>query len=63
MEAEELFGFSSLAPTTGATLRKLAALEPERLALMHGSSFEGDGGTALRHLADRYDTMIRAALG
>jgi flavorubredoxin len=62
MEAEELFGFSSLSPTTGPTLRKLAALEPSRLALMHGSSFEGDGGAALRHLADRYDTLIRAAL-
>jgi flavorubredoxin len=63
MEAEDLFGFSSLSPTTGATLRKLAALQPAALALMHGSSFRGDGGAALRHLADRYDGLIRAALG
>jgi flavorubredoxin len=63
MEAEALFGFSSLSPVTGATLRKLAALEPETMALMHGSSFRGEGGAALRHLADRYDTMIRAAIG
>jgi flavorubredoxin len=62
MDAEAMFGFSSLSPTTGATLRKLAALEPKTLALMHGSSFQGDGGAALRHLADRYDGLIRAAL-
>jgi flavorubredoxin len=62
MEAEELFGFSSLTPVTGATLRKLAALEPAALALMHGSSFRGDGGAALRHLADRYDNLIRATI-
>ena len=63
MDAEALFGFSSLSPTTGATLRKLADLEPTTLALMHGSSFLGDGGASLRHLADRYDSLIRATLG
>jgi flavorubredoxin len=63
MEAEAMFGYSSLSPTTGATLRKLAALEPATLALMHGSSFMGMGGLALRQLADRYDSLIRAALG
>ena len=62
MEAEEMFGFSSLSPTTGATLRKLAALQPKALAVMHGSSFRGDGSAALRELADRYDSLIRAAL-
>jgi flavorubredoxin len=63
MSAEDLFGFSSLSPSTGATLRKLAALQPDALALMHGSSFRGDGGAALQHLADRYDGLVRAALG
>jgi flavorubredoxin len=63
MAAEDLFGFSSLSPTTGATLRKLAALQPTALALMHGSSFRGDCGAALRDLADRYDSLVRAALG
>jgi flavorubredoxin len=62
MDAEAMFGFSSLSPTTGATLRSLAALGPTTLALMHGSSFSGDGGSALRHLADRYDVLIRDAL-
>jgi flavorubredoxin len=63
LEAEDMFGATCLAPTTGATLRKLGGLEPATLALMHGSSFSGDGGTALRQLAERYDALIRAALG
>jgi flavorubredoxin len=63
MEAEVVFGASSLSPVTGATLRKLAALEPTTLAVMHGSSFQGDAGAALRQLADRYDALIRAKLG
>jgi hypothetical protein len=62
VDAEAMFGFSSLSPTTGATLRKLAALEPETIALMHGSSFKGDGAGALRQLADQYDDLVRAAL-
>ena len=61
-DAETVFGFSSLAPSTGATLRRLAALAPRTLALMHGSSFRGDGGGALRSLADRYDGMVRKAM-
>ena len=35
---------------TGALFEKLAALKPERFAIMHGSSFEGDGETALKNL-------------
>ncbi len=62
IEAERMFGFSSLTPATGATLRTLAALEPGLLAVMHGSSFLGHGAAALRHLADHYDSLIRAAL-
>jgi flavorubredoxin len=36
---------------TGSVLEKLAALEPKTLALMHGSSFSGNGGKALLELA------------
>jgi hypothetical protein len=39
----------------GTTIRALADLSPRRLALMHGPSFAGDGGAALRALADDYD--------
>jgi len=55
-------GASSLSAKTPATLRKLAALEPATLALMHGSSFQGDCGAALRELANHFDGAIRAAL-
>lgn len=36
---------------TDATLRRLAALQPRTLALMHGSTFRGDGGKAILDLA------------
>ncbi len=39
----------------GATIRTLARLRPRTLALMHGPSFTGDGGAALKALADDYD--------
>ena len=38
-------------PYTDATLRRLADLEPQTLALMHGSTFRGDGRTAILDLA------------
>ena len=53
--AENLFQYSSLSPSMGTTLRALAKLSPRTLALMHGPSFSGDGGAALRALADDYD--------
>ncbi|HEY3845786.1 MAG TPA: MBL fold metallo-hydrolase [Acetobacteraceae bacterium] len=62
MAAEDMFGFSSLAPATGPTIRRLAGLAPATLALMHGSSYAGDGALALRDLADHYDRLVRAAL-
>ena len=37
---------------TRALLEKLASMEPTTLALMHGSSFRGDGHALLRGLAD-----------
>ena len=37
-----------------ATVERLAALEPTTLAVMHGSSFHGDGATQLRALASGY---------
>ena len=48
---EENSGSMSLGPTTAATLRDLAALNPTTLALMHGSAFRGDGAAPLRALA------------
>ena len=53
--AEDLFNYSSLNPAMGVTIRRLAALAPQTLGLMHGPSFAGDGAAALRALADDYD--------
>jgi len=46
-------------PYTDATLQRLADLQPRTLGTMHGSSFAGDGGRALRELA----RVIRETLG
>jgi flavorubredoxin len=62
MASEDMFGATSLGPLTAPTIRRLAGLEPALLAVMHGASFRGDGGEALRRLADRYDLRVRAAL-
>ena len=59
---EDMFRSSSLNPGMGATIRRLAALSPRTLALMHGPSFSGDGAAALRALAADYDRRVRAAL-
>ena len=55
MAAENLFNYSSLNPAMGSTIRSLSKLNPGTLAIMHGPSFRGDGGAALRALADEYD--------
>jgi flavorubredoxin len=60
-EAEDLFSYSSLAPSTPTTIERLAELAPRTLALMHGSSFTGDCAGALRTLADSYRTRLSAA--
>lgn len=62
MAAEAMFGATSLAPHTGATIRSLGDLEPRTLAVMHGSSFEGDGRQALRDLAAAYDELVSRAV-
>ena len=62
MASEDMFGATSIGPLTAPTIRRLADLEPALLAVMHGASFRGDGGDALRRLADRYEQRVRAAL-
>jgi flavorubredoxin len=60
-QAEDMFLASCITPQTGPTIRALAELGPERLAIMHGSSFEGDSAAALLALADDYDRRLAAA--
>ena len=44
---DQLMHGHAYTPDTGPTLRRLAALEPERLALMHGPTFVGNGAAQL----------------
>jgi flavorubredoxin len=61
VQGEDVFRASSLAPASGATVRRLAELGPTTLALMHGPSFAGDCAAALHALADDYDVRVGAA--
>jgi flavorubredoxin len=62
LAAEAIFGATCLAPHTGATIRGLGELQPRTLAIMHGSSFEGDGHQTLHDLAAAYDELTAKAL-
>jgi flavorubredoxin len=61
LEAEDVFGATCLTPNTAPTIRRLAELKPTTLAIMHGSSFNGDTKSALLTLADDYDRRLTAA--
>jgi flavorubredoxin len=53
--AEDVFHQTSLGPAVPATLRRMADLNPSRLAIMHGSSYEGDAPAMLRAMADVFE--------
>ena len=61
MTAEGMFHSTALAPHTARTMQALGDLEPTTLAIMHGSSYSGNGRQALYDLAARYHEMIAAA--
>ena len=58
VHAEELFWQTSMGPAVPAAYRRLADLEPTTLAIMHGSSYNGDCSRLLRELADVYETRF-----
>jgi flavorubredoxin len=53
--AESMFQAISGGTSFAPTMRRLADLEPATLALMHGSSFSGDGAAELRAFTDAYE--------
>jgi flavorubredoxin len=59
-QAEDMFQSTCLTPQTARSIRAMADLAPARLAIMHGSSFEGDCAVALQGLADDYDRRLQA---
>ena len=57
MEAEAVFRATAMAPDTAAVMRRLGDLAPTTLAVMHGSSYNGDGAKALSDLASAYEAQ------
>jgi flavorubredoxin len=56
---ENTAGFTPVTAKTGPTVRKLAALKPQHLALMHGPTWHGDGEKMLGDLAGYYEERLR----
>jgi hypothetical protein len=61
LEAEAMFHATSLGPAVPATIERLAALGPTTLAVMHGASYHGDGGTQLKALAAGFAAALADA--
>ncbi len=57
LETEAMFGATSMSPRTSQVLRGLGDLGPTTLAIMHGSSYQGDGGRVLYDMADAYEAL------
>ncbi|MGH8161112.1 MAG: MBL fold metallo-hydrolase [Gammaproteobacteria bacterium] len=62
LETEDRHHSTALTPMTAPTIRRLAALEPATLGLMHGPAFRGDGSRMLRELADGYAERLDTAM-
>jgi flavorubredoxin len=58
-EAGPFAGYIPYTHHTGKVLKNLASYLPRTLAIMHGSSYSGDGGQALRDL----EVVMREVLG
>ena len=54
IKTEQAIPFMPSTPQAEPTLRRLAALKPKTVALMHGPSFTGDGAAALNALANHH---------
>jgi flavorubredoxin len=63
MQAEDMFRPTCFTPNTAPTIRKLAELQPATLAIMHGSSYNGDCRKAMLALADDCERRMAAAMG
>lgn len=61
IDAEEAFHASAVTPWTASTIRRLRDLRPRRLAVMHGTCFEGDCAAELEALAAYFDAKLCAA--
>jgi flavorubredoxin len=55
---ENMFGASCITPQSAPTVRRLAALNPSTLAIMHGSSYSGKSSDALVALAQDFEHRL-----
>ncbi|HXS41952.1 MAG TPA: MBL fold metallo-hydrolase [Stellaceae bacterium] len=60
IEGEDRSQSMSLTPATAPMLRRLAALAPRTLAVMHGSSYAGKPAAALGALADHAERKLKS---
>lgn len=60
IEVERMMKFASIGPQSAPTLRRLGALKPKTLAIMHGPSFRGDCAGQLESLAQDYEKRLAA---
>jgi flavorubredoxin len=63
LAADEMFGATAFSTLTVPTIRRLAALEPATLAVMHGSSTATRAGDTLVRLAEAYQAKLGTAGG
>jgi flavorubredoxin len=63
LDAEDVLRTAPPGDAVPRALEHLADLEPRTLAVMHGPSFEGDGGVALRELARAWPAPPSAYAG
>jgi hypothetical protein len=61
LAAEDVFKATALTVSTAPTIRSLADLNPNTLALMHGSAYNGECSKQLVELADGYEQLFEAA--
>ena len=58
IEAEDMFGASCFTPQSAPTIRRLAALDPATLAIMHGSSYSGEAERGAHRPRRRLRTSV-----
>jgi flavorubredoxin len=63
LDAEDVLNCSVPGEGVPQALDRLADLEPQTLAIMHGSSYEGEGGRALRELAAAWRARLPTPTG
>jgi flavorubredoxin len=61
LDAEEKFRATGITIDTASTVRRLAALAPRTIAIMHGSSITGDVQPVLEGLAVYYEDRLKSA--